>query len=113
MADIIGLGIDIEDISRFENKQKDSTFLKKIFTKKELDYCFKKGNHAQSLAARFCAKEAAIKASPVKLFYNEIEVIMKKNKPSIVINKPDFKHRVLVSLSHHKNSAIATVIIYD
>ena len=113
MADIIGVGIDIEEISRFQNKPKDSTFLKKIFTKKELDYCFKKGNHAQSLAARFCAKEAAIKASPVKLFYNEIEVIMKKDKPSIVINKQGVKYRALVSLSHHKNSAIATVIIYD
>ena len=113
MADIIGLGIDIEDISRFENKQKDSTFFKKIFTKNELEYCFKKKDPAQSLAARFCAKEATIKASPVKLFYNEIEVIMKKGKPSIVINKLDIKYKVLVSLSHCRNSAIATVIVYD
>ena len=113
MADIIGIGIDIEEISRFQDKLKDSKFLKKIFTKNELEYCFKKKDPAQSLATRFCAKEAAIKASLVKLFYNEIEVIMKNGKPSIVINKPDIKYKVLVSLSHHKNSAIATVIIYD
>ena len=48
MADIIGLGIDIEEISRFQNKPKDSTFLKKIFTKNELEYCFKKKDPAQS-----------------------------------------------------------------
>ena len=37
------IGVDIEDISRFENKtlDNDSRFLLRIFTQNELDYCFK------------------------------------------------------------------------
>tara|TARA_B100000315_G_C14140690_1_gene391220 strand:- start:121 stop:462 length:342 start_codon:yes stop_codon:yes gene_type:complete len=113
MADIIGLGIDIEEISRFQNKPKDSTFLKKIFTKNELEYCFKKKDPAQSLAARFCAKEAAIKASPVKLFYSQIEIVKKGDKPSILLKNSKFKHKIRISLSHCGNYATAVAIVYD
>ena len=58
------IGIDIEDVSRFENKEidKDSKFLSRIFTQNELEYCFKNKNYAQSLSARYCAKEAVVKA---------------------------------------------------
>ena len=58
------IGVDIEDISRFNNKtlENDSVFLEKIFTQNELEYCYKQKNYASSLAARFCAKEAVIKA---------------------------------------------------
>ena len=38
----ISIGIDIEEISRFENKdlKTDEKFLKRIFTDKEFEYCF-------------------------------------------------------------------------
>ena len=43
---IMGIGIDIENISRFEKLKlsKNDRFLNKIFTKVELDYCFSKKN---------------------------------------------------------------------
>ena len=42
----IEIGTDIIDIKRFQNEKysKDNNFLKKIFTKKELDYCFSKND---------------------------------------------------------------------
>ena len=61
---MISNGIDIEDISRFEGKtlETDLKFLSRIFTQNELNYCFSFGNPAPHLAARYCAKEATVKA---------------------------------------------------
>ena len=85
-------GIDIEEIIRFEKYENDinSKFLSRIFTKNELDYCFSKKNPAQHLSARFCAKEACIKAlfpfENKKLFLKQIEIINKKPGAELAID---------------------------
>ena len=116
-----GIGVDIESIDRFANKNYDNSenFLNKIFTKNELEDCFSKENIASHLAVRYAAKEAVIKAlsglSDSKLSYNEIEV-RKKNDgvPYVVLqNKTVEKFQVRISLSHNKDNAIAVVVIYD
>ena len=61
---IIGTGIDIAAIARFErfvNEDNQSLF-RRLFTQLELDYCFAKRFAAQPLALRFAAKEAFLKA---------------------------------------------------
>ncbi|MDP2363318.1 MAG: holo-ACP synthase, partial [Ignavibacteria bacterium] len=61
---VIGIGIDIIEIERIKksiDKYGDS-FLNKIYTQNELDYCLAKNNKYQHLAARFAAKEAIYKA---------------------------------------------------
>ena len=61
---IIGTGIDIAAIARFErfvNEDNQSLF-RRLFTRSELDYCFAKRFSAQPLALRFAAKEAFLKA---------------------------------------------------
>jgi phosphopantetheine--protein transferase-like protein len=61
---VIGIGIDIIEIERIK-KSIDTygdSFLNKIYTKNELDYCLAKHNKYQHLAARFAAKEAIYKA---------------------------------------------------
>jgi holo-[acyl-carrier protein] synthase len=62
-----GIGVDIESIERFVklDRAKDSRFLAKIFTEKELDYCFKYKSPAEHLAVRYAGKEAVIKRWPV------------------------------------------------
>ncbi len=59
-----GIGIDIQDSQKFSETEDrpNQTFLDKIFTKKELAYCFGKKEPAQHLGVRFCCKEAVIKA---------------------------------------------------
>ena len=54
------VGVDIEDIGRFRKLDQKSSgvFLKKVYTKNELDYCFQKSVPAQHLAVRFAGKEA-------------------------------------------------------
>ncbi len=112
------IGIDIEEVKRFENKTIDnsSDFLKRIYTVKELEYCFSKKIAAQSLCARYCAKEAVVKAlSDLKItdvYYSDIEILnTNKGVPQVKINKyPDIK--VKVSLSHTKKYACANAIVY-
>jgi len=61
---VLGIGIDIIEIERIKesiDKYGDS-FLNKIYTQNELDYCLSKFNKYQHLAARFAAKEAIYKA---------------------------------------------------
>ncbi len=118
---IIGIGTDIENIARFSSLQKikSQLFFKKIFSKKELNYCFSKKNPAQHLAARFAAKEAVTKAlekfnikSPD---YNWIEIINNQNgAPTATIHNPDFNNlQIHISLSHCKDKALAFAIVAE
>lgn len=61
---IIGIGTDIVEINRIkEAVQKwGSRFINKIYTEKEISYCYLRKNPFAHLAGRFAAKEAAIKA---------------------------------------------------
>ena len=114
----ISIGCDIEENRRFEDKslETDGDFLKRIFTEKELEYCFKSQNFAQHLCARFCAKEALVKAlgefNISDVYYSDIEILNKENKaPYAKIEKyPDIK--IKLSLSHCKTYSMASVIIY-
>jgi holo-[acyl-carrier protein] synthase len=55
-------GIDMESISRVGAAASRETFLKRVFTRGELEYSMKKRNPERHLAGRFAAKEACAKA---------------------------------------------------
>ena len=82
---VLGIGIDIIEIDRIrESVEKyGEKFLQKIYTTNELDYCLKKQNKFQHLAARFAAKEAVFKAMESSwkkgMSWKDIEI---SNKPS-------------------------------
>ena len=119
MTEIVGIGVDIESIDRFRKypPDRDKMFFQKIFTSLELDYCFKKKDPYPHLAARFAAKEAAIKAFSGfrKLHFQQIEVINDETgKPALRISNDDSKETVetvFVSLSHCDKYAAAFVIV--
>jgi len=108
----VNIGIDIEEIKRFtintfENRR---TFYEKIFTDNEIKYCLSKINSPSHFAVRFCAKEAAIKAmNNQKISLLGIEIGIENNKPVI---KLPFNQKGVVSMSHSKNIAIATVLVF-
>ena len=113
------IGVDIEEISRFKKVLTNKNFLNKVFSKKEIKYCFAKKRPEEHLAARFAAKEAIIKAVSGKsrrkiLLYNKIEVINDKNNaPRIIIKDVNFtKKTIKISMSHCEDKAIALAIIY-
>lgn len=115
------IGIDIEKIHRFDHKEylKNNIFLKKIFTQKELDYCFSKNNPPTHLAGRYAAKEAIVKAlSPISneiLTYDQIEILNNLNGiPKVSISNDKLnKLKIKVSISHNNDDAIAMAIVYQ
>jgi phosphopantetheine--protein transferase-like protein len=112
------VGTDIEEIKRFENKtlENDKSFLERVFTPAELDYCFSKSLPQFSLCGRYCAKEAVVKALSLynihDVFYSDIEVINKNDGSPYVVIKKYPQMQVKISLSHAKTYASATAITY-
>lgn len=111
----IAVGIDIEDISRFLNK--DDEFYERVFTAGEIEYCRSKIKPEQHFAARYCAKEAVIKALSnfgVDGFtLNKIEIFKdNSNIPRVrFLDGLKGKFEAKLSLSHDKTKAAAYVII--
>lgn len=109
----MAIGVDIEDIERFKGKSED--FFNRVFTDLELEYCFKYSKPESHLAARFCAKEAVVKALTAldieNVSYKDIEVFHnEKHCPQIRILKPIDKNIMFqLSLSHDRTKAIAFV----
>lgn len=113
LESFFAIGVDIENIPRFTglDRRKNKFFLDKIFTRKELDYCFAKKNYPAHLAARFVAKEAVYKALGslgIKKPLNKIEIVNKNNGvPTVTIAK---NIKIILSLSHCTDKAIAFAV---
>src|SRR5579862_1422983 len=61
---IVGSGIDMVEVGRIQKSvdRFGKRFLDRLYTGAEQEYCLRKRNAAESLAARFAAKEAGAKA---------------------------------------------------
>jgi holo-[acyl-carrier protein] synthase len=76
---IVGLGVDLVPVARVAAilaRPWGERFERRIFTEDERRYCRGRGDPAQHYAARFAAKEAALKALgvPEGLSWHELEV---------------------------------------
>lgn len=118
---IKGLGTDIIEIGRIQKaiEKYGSKFISRIFTKVEQDYCKRHKNPYPSYAGRFAAKEAAFKTFGTqlseKISWLDVEVVNASNgSPEIILSESLKKlfpfNRLLVSMSHCKDYATATVI---
>jgi holo-[acyl-carrier protein] synthase len=105
------IGIDIVEISRVGRLRDEygDKFLRKVFTEGEILSVEKKKGANQSLAGRFAAKEAFMKAFGRRLPWTGIEVRSgEKGKPFIVFEGTRFEG---VSISHERTFAVAVVLI--
>ena len=61
---IVGLGIDIAEVARVKAaiERHGETFLRRLYTTQEQEYCERFKNKYERYAGRFAAKEAAMKA---------------------------------------------------
>ena len=61
---IVGLGIDIAEVARVKAaiERHGETFLRRLYTPAEREYCERFKNKYERYAGRFAAKEAAMKA---------------------------------------------------
>ena len=120
---ILGLGIDIVEVSRLEKWLNDKKLLERFFNKEELEYVFSKGDGAaRSLAVRFAAKEAFGKALGTGLAGIELKDIAvandKTGRPFLNLSgtvlqalKEKGGADIHLSLTHEKTTAAAVVII--
>ena len=121
---ISGVGIDMIDVERIEQRiKKENGFKELIFSKQEIAYCESKVNKFEHYAARFAAKEAFFKALGTGwangINFNETEIVNNAaGKPELVFTGTTQKTlsalemiKISVSLSHLKTLAAAVVII--
>jgi holo-[acyl-carrier protein] synthase len=124
---IVGSGIDLVEIHRIQHSvdRFGARFLNKVYTAAEQEYCLRKRNAAESLAARFAAKEAAAKALGTGMSrgvtWLEIEVVREPGgRPALRFHGRAAEmaqslkaQRSALSITHTKDMAMASVVLED
>jgi holo-[acyl-carrier protein] synthase len=122
--DIIGIGIDATDIRRMADaiERWGDRFLARIFTTNEIAYCRRRRDSAPSFAARFAAKEAAMKALGTGysrgVHWAGIEVVRRHGPPQLQFHEGAAARFAemgatgsFLTLTHSQDMAIAHVIL--
>lgn len=124
MSSIFGIGVDIVETERIRQSivRHGPSFLERIFTKAERDYCDRMKNYEIHYAARFAAKEAVAKSFGTgfgeDLAWADAEVVRKESgEPTIVLSGEGRRFaeengiiRVMITLSHSDHYAVANAI---
>lgn len=121
---IYGIGNDIIEIERIEKAISKNNFKEKVFTEKERENIFSRGDRVESYAGIFSGKEAISKATGegIRNFsLLDIEILNnEKGKPYVIVSrkldeiiKNKFgEYRIEISISHSKTFATAMAIIF-
>lgn len=122
---IVGTGIDIAEVPRIAQSiaRFGERFLRRVYTEGEIRYCDSKANRVERYAARFAAKEAAMKALGTGwnhgVRWRDVEVTrLPGGRPTMTFHgkAAEFAVRlgamhVALSLTHTSEQAIAQVIL--
>jgi len=82
---IIGLGIDLAEVHRYEFDAKTlAWFARKVYTDEEIAYAMRKRNRAERLAGFFAAKEATRKAFGHAIPWRQVGVAHERSGKPIV-----------------------------
>jgi holo-[acyl-carrier protein] synthase len=121
---IVGLGIDIAEVGRVKAaiERYGETFLRRVYTAKEREYCERFKNKYERYAGRFAANEAVMKALGTGwgrgVRWVDVEVVREKGgRPTIMLageaakvaGRLGVKHLSL-SITHTADQAFAQVI---
>jgi holo-[acyl-carrier protein] synthase len=108
---IVGLGIDIVEISRIEEALQKPAFIERILTPAEREFCVT----SSQIAGRWAAKEAIYKAVGLQLGWQQVEILPDElGVPTVRISSPHFdpgRLKVKVSITHERNYAAAVAIV--
>jgi len=120
---ITGIGVDIVEVKRMERWLGNSALLNRYFHQEELSLALsRKNSAAQTLAARFAAKEAfgkALGSGLVEIKLKDIIIINDdKGKPDIKLTGTAQKafeksgaDRAHISLTHEMENAVAMIVL--
>ena len=121
---IVGIGVDIVHITRFRDGIVSERLVNRVFSTQEILYCRARQSPERHFAARFAAKEAAIKAlasGGLNLTITQVEVVspVEGGAPKLVLREggngrglPNLPGglRLHLSLSHDGDHAVAMVV---
>lgn len=124
---VIGLGTDLIEIARIERSVErfGERFLERVYTPGEIAYCYAKKSFAESLAARFAAKEAGAKALGTGISrgvtWKEFEVRRLPGlRPELHLSGRAAEiaaalgvRRLSLSLTHSREMSLAVVVAED
>lgn len=122
MSRPVGVGVDAVDVDRMRRVlARTPGFARRVFTEAERAHAARRRDPAQRLAARFAAKEAAMKALGVGLgafALGEVEVVVAESgAPRLVLHGAAARLAAerevtswLVSLTHTEHTAVAVVV---
>lgn len=120
----VGIGLDATEIDRVRDllHRHGERFLARIFTEGERAYCLRRRDPAPSLAARFAAKEAGMKALGTGrsrgVLWRDLEVLRRGGPPQLALHGGAARrlseiggHTALLTLTHARDLAIAHVML--
>lgn len=122
---IIGIGIDIIEVSRIEKAvKKNKRFLEKIFSQKEIEYIKRRSYNSFTIAGLFASKESVSKAlgTGIRGFsWTDIEIDHDSLGKPVVELKGNAKkiargkdiNNISISISHIKDQALSISIAED
>lgn len=120
---IAGIGIDIIEIQRVKKAIERDSFIERVYSEREREYCSaRRKGAAESYAGRFAAKEAVLKAFGTGLRdgkLNEIEILNDELGCPGVTLSGYFKKlaeergitKIWVSISHSQGNAVAQCVM--
>ena len=119
----VGLGVDLVEIDRMRKVlERTPRFAMRVFTEAERGYCEERPDPATHYAARFAAKEAAVKALGTGfsdgIGFSDVEVVSNaKGRPLLILHGKAAEMAydmgvtdMPLSISHTDNDAVACVI---
>lgn len=124
MTHVAGIGFDLVDLADFARtlQRSGDRFVQRVFTESEIEYCVSQPHPPQHFAARFAAKEAAMKALGLagdeQVSWRDFEIVRTQTgAPDLVLHGEALKKCrdqrlgcLHVSLSHSLAAAAAVVI---
>ena len=123
----ISIGVDLVNISRMRDviARWDDRFLRRVFTEGEIDYCRGRRDPVPHFAARFAAKEAAMKALGTGLSlgvrWRDLEVKRDRGQaPRLLMHGRSREiglarggRSMLLALTHDGDYALAQTMLVD
>ncbi len=120
---LVGIGVDLVEVGRVARvwERFGERFLARVFTAGERAYCLARPDAAGTLAGRFAAKEAVMKAlSPTRpggLAFSDVGVNAGAARPSVELSGAAAAvaarrgiAEVLVTISHERGYAVAFAV---
>jgi holo-[acyl-carrier protein] synthase len=124
MSNIIGLGLDATDIPRIAAtlERYGDRFMQRVFTDGEVAYCTRRKQPAIHFAARFAAKEAAMKALGTghtqQVLWRDVEVVRHGGPPQLLFHGGAARrfaalgaNASLLTITHAETLALAQVLL--